>query len=59
MPKRRKSAKQLQKQCQDNRERMSKFAQKKMREQDERESQARQEALKKLTIAQEFNFSDH
>jgi hypothetical protein len=44
---------------QDNRERMSPFAQKKMEEQDAKESQARQQALEKLGITQEFKYKHH
>jgi hypothetical protein len=59
MVKKRKSSNQLEKDRQDNRERMSTFAQKKMEEQDAKESQARQQALKKLGITQEFNYKHH
>jgi hypothetical protein len=59
MAKKRKSSNQLEKDRQENRERLSKFAEKKMEEQDAKESQARQQALKKLDITQEFNYSDH
>jgi hypothetical protein len=48
MVKERKSSNQLEKERQENRERMSKFAEKKMEEQDAKESQARQQAQKSL-----------
>ena len=59
MVKKRKSSNQLEKDRQDNRERMSTFAQKKMEEQDAKESQARQQALEKLGITQEFKYKHH
>ena len=59
MVKKRKSSNQLEKDRQDNRERMSTFAQKKMEEQDAKESQARQQALEKLGITQEFKYQHH
>jgi len=59
MVKKRKSSNQLEKDRQDNRERMSTFAQKKMEERDAKESQARQQALEKLGITQEFKYKHH
>ena len=59
MPKQRKSRKQLEKNFQDNRERMSKFLQKKDEERAEKDSLARQQALERLGITQEFNHADH
>ena len=59
MPKRRKSSKQLEKDREENRERMSEFCKKKTEEQALKDSLARQQALKQLGITQEFNYSDH
>jgi len=59
MVKKRKSSNQLEKDREDNREQMSKFAVKKMEEQNAMESQARQQALEKLGITQEFKYADH
>ena len=59
MPKKRKSSKQLEKDRQENRERMSEFCKKKTEEQALKDSLARQQALKQLGITQEFNYSDH
>jgi len=59
MVKKRKSSNQLEKDRQDNRERMSTFAQKKMEEQDAKESQAREQALEKLGITQKFKYKHH
>ena len=59
MPRRRKSSNQLDKDHQDNRERMSKFLQKKVEEQAEKDLLARQQALEQLSITQEFNHADH
>ena len=59
MPKKRKSSNQLEKDRQDNHERMSKFLQKKDEERAEKDSLARQQALERLGITQEFNYSDH
>ena len=59
MVKKRKSKKQLEKDRDDNRERMSKFAQKKSEEQTVKDSLARQQALEQLGITQEFNYADH
>ena len=59
MVKKRKSSNQCEKDREDNRKRMSTFAQKKMEEQDAMESQARQQALKKLGVTQEFDYADH
>ena len=59
MPKRRKSGNQLEKDRQKNRERMSNFLQKKDAVQAEKDSLARQQALEKLGITQEFNHADH
>jgi len=59
MVKKRKSSNQLEKDRQDNRERMSTFAQKKMEERDAKESQARTQALEKLGITQEFKYKHH
>ena len=57
MPKKMKSRNQLEKDRQENRERMSKFLQKKDAVQAEKDSLARQQALEKLGITQEFNHS--
>jgi hypothetical protein len=59
MPKRRKSTNQLAKDSQANRERISKFCQKKSAEQAVKDSLARQQALEQLGITQEFNRLDH
>ena len=59
MPKNRKSKKQLEKNVQDNRERMSTFLQKKDEERAEKDSLARKQALERLGITQEFNHADH
>ena len=59
MVKKRKSSNQLEKDRQDNRERMSTFAQKKIEERDAKESQARTQALEKLGITQEFKYKHH
>ena len=59
MVKKRKSSNQCEKDREDNRKRMSTFAQKKMEEQDAMESQARQQALKKLGVTQEFDCAEH
>ena len=59
MAKRRKSSKQLEKDVQQNRERMSDFCKKKTEEQALKDSLARQQALKRLGITKEFNYSDH
>jgi len=59
MAKRRKSSKQLEKDVQQNRERMSDFCKKKTEEQALKDSLARQQALKRLGITEEFNYSDH
>jgi hypothetical protein len=59
MPKNRKSKKQLEKNIQDNRERMSTFLQKKDAERAEKDSLARKQALERLGITQEFNHADH
>ena len=59
MPKQRKSTNQLEKDRQANRERMSKFCQKKSEEQAVQDSLARQQALELLGITQEFNRLDH
>ena len=59
MPKQRKSRKQLEKNVQDNRERMSKFLQKKDEERAEKDSLARKQALERLGITQEFNYADY
>ena len=55
----RKSKKQLEKNVQDNRERMSTFLQKKDEERAEKDSLARKQALERLGITQEFNHADH
>ena len=57
--KQRKSKGQLEKNRQKNRDRMSKFLQKKDEEQALKGSLARQQALKQLGIAQDFNHLDH
>lgn len=49
----------MEKDRQDNFERMSKFCQKKSEAQALKDSQARQEALQQLGIKQEFNYADH
>jgi len=49
----------LEKDSQDNGERMSKFLQKKDEEWAVKDSLARQNALEQLGITQEFNYSDH
>ena len=59
MPKNRKSKKQLEKNIQDNHERMSTFLQKKDEERAEKDSLARKQALERLGIKQEFNHADH
>lgn len=59
MAKKRKSTHRLDKDRQDNRDRMSRFAQKKSEEQAVKDSLARQQALERLEITQEFNYSDH
>ena len=59
MVKKRKSSNQCENDREDNRKRMSTFVQKKMEEQDAMESQARQQALKKLGVTQEFNYAEH
>ena len=58
MAKKRKSSNQLEKDRQDNHERMSKFLQKKDEERAEKDSLARQQALERLGITQEFNHAD-
>ena len=59
MPKKRKSRNQLEKDRQENRERMSKFLQKKDATQAVYDSLVRQQALEKLGIMLEFNRADH
>ena len=59
MPKKRKSVNRLEKDRQDNRERMSTFLQKKDAERDVMDSLFRMKALEQLGITQEFNYSDH
>ena len=59
MAKKKKSGNQLEKDRQKNCERMSKFLQKKDAVQAEKDSLARQQALEKLGITQEFNRADH
>ena len=55
----RKSKGRLEKNREDNRERMSKFLQKKDEVRALKDSLARQEALEKLGVKQEFNYEDH
>ena len=59
MPKKRKSVNRLEKDRQDNRERMSTFLQKKDAERAVMDSLFRMKALEQLGITQEFNYSDH
>jgi hypothetical protein len=60
MVKKRKSPNQVEMERQDKRERMSEFAlKKKTEEQAEKNSLARQKALEKHDITQEFNYADH
>ena len=59
MPKQRKSKNQLEKEREQSRHRNEKFLIKKDMERESKDSMARQVALDKLGIAQEFSFEDH
>ena len=59
MPKQRKSKNQLEKEREQSRHRNEKFFIKKDMERESKDSMARQVALDKLGIAQEFSFEDH
>ena len=54
-----KSKKQIEKQRENNRERLRKFNQKKEEEQALKDAEARQAALEKLGITQKFDYADH